>query len=40
MGLDMGLWRAEQGKLTSLTPTGVGLGSELEDDIESESDVL
>jgi hypothetical protein len=31
----MGLWRAEHGKLTSLTATGVGLESELEDDIES-----
>jgi len=40
MGLDMGLWRAEHGKLTSLTPTGAGLGSELEDYIESETDVL
>jgi len=40
MGLDMGLWRAEHGKLTSLTPTSVGLESELEDYIESETDVL
>lgn len=40
MGLDLGLWRAEHGKLTSLTPTGVGLESELEDYIESETDVL
>ena len=40
MGLDMGLWRAEHGKLTSLTPTGVGLESELEGYIESETDVL
>ena len=40
MGLDMGLERAEHGKLTSLTPTGVGLESELEGYIESETDVL
>jgi hypothetical protein len=39
MGLDMGLW-AEHGELTSLTPTGVGLESKLEDYIESETDVL
>ena len=39
MGLDMGLW-AEHGELTSLTPTGVGLESELEGYIESETDVL
>lgn len=36
----MGLWRAERGKLTSLTPTGVGLESKLEDDIESGLSVL
>lgn len=35
MGFEMGLWRAEQGKPTSLTPTGVGLESELEDYIDS-----
>jgi hypothetical protein len=35
MGLDMCLRRAEQGKPTSLTPTGVGLESELEDYIDS-----
>ena len=40
MGLDMGLWRAEHSKLTSLTPTGVGLESEVEDHIESETEVL
>jgi len=36
----MGLWRAERGKLTSLALTGVGLESEFEDYIESETDVL
>jgi hypothetical protein len=40
MGLDMGLWRAEHGKLTSLTPTGVGLESELKDYIESGPSIL
>ena len=40
MGLDMGLWRAEHSKLTSFTPTGVGLESEVEDHIESETEVL
>ena len=40
MGLDMGLWRAEHGKLTGLTPANVGLEPELEDYIESETDAL
>lgn len=36
----MGLWRTEHGKLTSLTPTGVGLESELKDCIESGPSIL
>ena len=40
MGLDRGLWWAEHGKLTSFTPTGLGLESELEDGIESDPSIL
>jgi hypothetical protein len=40
MGLEMGLWRAEWGKATSLTPPGIGLESELEDYIDSGASFL
>lgn len=40
MGFEMGLWRAEHGKPTSLTPAGVGLESELEDYIDSGPSLL
>ena len=40
MGLDMGLWWAEHGKLTSFTPTCLGLESEMEADIESAPSIL
>jgi hypothetical protein len=40
MALEMGLWRADGGKLTRLSPTGVGLESELEDYIESDPSIL
>ncbi|MFT3714450.1 MAG: endonuclease NucS [Gordonia sp. (in: high G+C Gram-positive bacteria)] len=40
MGLEMGLWRADGSKLTRLSPSGVGLESQLEDYIESDPTLL
>jgi hypothetical protein len=40
MALEMGLWRADGGKLNRITPTAVGLESQLENYIESDPSML
>ncbi len=40
MALEMGLWRADGGKLTRLAPSGVGLESQLEDYIVSDPGLM
>ncbi|SIS12217.1 endonuclease NucS domain-containing protein [Williamsia sterculiae] len=40
MALEMGLWRADGGKLTKLVATGIGLESQLEDYIESDPSLM
>ena len=40
MGVEMGLWRAEGDKLTRITPTTIGLETQLESYIESDPSML
>ena len=40
MGVEMGLWRADGNKLTRITPTAIGLESQLESYIESDPSML
>lgn len=40
MALEMGLWRADGDKLERVTPTGIGLESQLESYIESDPSIL